>query len=77
MGMEIGKDISLVGFDDSVIARYLGPGITCVSRATNEMGEIGAQMLLSLINQQQQSLPERKVILDVELIKRGSVVKIE
>ena len=76
-GMVIGKDISLVGFDDSVMAKYLGPGITCVRRATNEMGEIGAKMLLALLNKQKEHFPQRKVVLDVELVKRGSVVKLE
>ena len=76
-GMVIGKDISLVGFDDSVMAKYLGPGITCVRRATNEMGEIGAKMLLALLNKQKEHFPQRKVVLDVELVKRGSVVKVE
>lgn len=76
-GLVIGKDISLVGFDDSVVARYLSPGITCIRRATSEMGEIGAEMLLALLNDRQCDIKERKQILDVELIQRNSIVKIE
>lgn len=72
-GMIIGKDISLVGFDDSMVARYIGPGITGIRRATEEMGRIGAQMLLSLLNHQPEEILEKKVVLDVELIRRNSV----
>lgn len=74
--LSIGRDISLVGFDDSVVARYLFPGITCIRRATNEMGEIGAKMLLAIINDEQYKIPQKQIQLDVELIRRGSVAKI-
>ena len=76
-GMVIGKDISLVGFDDSVVARYLYPGITCIRRATSEMGEIGAEMLLAILNDRKGDIKKKKQILDVELIERNSVAKIE
>lgn len=76
-GLTIGKDISLVGFDDSLIARYLGPGITGIRRATNEMGQIGAEMLLSILSNHQDMILQKKVTLDVEMIKRNSVVNIK
>lgn len=75
--LTIGKDISLVGFDDSVVARYLSPGITCIRRATSEMGEIGAEMLLSILNNRQGDVQKKKQVLDVELVQRNSVAKIE
>lgn len=76
-GLVIGKDISLVGFDDSIVARYIAPGITCIRRATSEMGEIGAEMLLSLLNNRPEDIKERKRVLDVELVRRSSIAKIE
>lgn len=76
-GLTIGKDISLVGFDDSTIARYLGPGITVIQRATDEMGRVGAEMLLALLHKQSEGLPQKKMVLDVELIRRNSIVRLE
>ena len=76
-GMAIGRDISLVGFDDSVVARYLSPGITCIRRSTSEMGELGAKMLLSVLNHQGEAFGNGKQILDVELIRRNSIVKVD
>ncbi len=75
-GMGIGRDISLVGFDDSVVARYLSPGITCIRRATSEMGELGAGMLLDILHHQGGESGSRKRILGVELIRRNSIVRL-
>ena len=77
-GMEIGKDISLVGFDDSTVARYLGPGITGIRRATDEMGKIGAEMLLELINTSHtEKIFQKKIVLDVDIIRRASIAKLK
>lgn len=74
-GLTIGRDISLVGFDDSLVARYIGPGITGIRRATDEMGKIGAEMLLKLLNNHPEEIPEKKVVLGVELIRRNSIAQ--
>lgn len=77
-GMEIGKDISLVGFDDSTVARYLEPGITGIRRATDEMGKIGAEMLLELINTSHtEKIFQKKIVLDVDIIRRASIAKLK
>lgn len=76
--MEIGKDISLVGFDDSTVARYLGPGITGIRRATDEMGKIGAEMLLELLNTSHtEKILQKKIVLDVDIIRRASIAKLK
>ena len=66
--LRLGKDISLVGFEDSDLARTYSPGVTVVSRATGDMGKIGANMLIEKLTSastpagQQVSLPVRLVI---------------
>lgn len=72
-GLTIGKDISLVGFDDSLMAKYIGPGITGLRCATSEMGSIGTQMLISLLKNKPEEIKEKNVVLDVELIRRNSI----
>ena len=37
MKIKIGEDISVIGFDDTILARRMEPGVTVVSRATTEM----------------------------------------
>lgn len=75
-GYRIGKDISLAGFDDSTMAKYMGNGITCIKRATNQMGEEGAKILLSLIREKREEIAKNKLVLDVELVRRNSIAKI-
>lgn len=76
-GYKIGKDISLVGFDDSTMARYMENGITCIKRATNQMGEEGAKILLSLLQEKRTGNVANKLVLGVELIRRNSVAKLD
>mgnify|MGYP005779968505 CR=1 FL=1 len=75
-GLIIGKDISLVGFDDSSVAELVEPGITVIRRATVEMGKIGMQKLLDVINKSKKPVYPKKVVLDVELVRRQSVGKV-
>lgn len=76
-GLKLGKDISLVGFDDTLVAEYMNPGITVVRRATIQMGRLGAEKLLNKIEGIEDDSPCRKVVMDVELIRRGSVVNLK
>ena len=45
----IGKDISLVSFDDNMSLDYMYPPITRVSQATEEMGKLAARVLINEI----------------------------
>ncbi|SES28001.1 LacI family DNA-binding transcriptional regulator [Salipaludibacillus aurantiacus] len=76
-GLEVGKDISLVGFDDHDLAAFNQPGITVVDRPTSVMGVRATEMLIEEIeNGFVQTEQSRKVNLGVSLIYRGSVKKI-
>ena len=75
LGYEIGKDISLVGFDDSLLARINIPAITVVDTPALEMGKRAAAMLLKQINNATSVAEE--IILGVELVVRNSIKKIQ
>lgn len=75
--IKIGEEISLVEFDDSLVARYLGSGITSIAHPTFEMGSIGAEMLIKLLNGQEKELKQRNIVLDVDLIRRNSVARLK
>jgi len=74
-GLKISMDISLVGFDDSVLAEFSYPGITVVKRATVDMGRIGFEMLIERLDKTDIN-GHRFVTLDVEIIHRGSIKKL-
>lgn len=51
-----GRDIAIVGFDDTAEARHVSPALTTVSVDTGGLGERAAQMLLRQINEGERRL---------------------
>jgi LacI family transcriptional regulator len=69
-GLRVPQDLSVVGFDDLPVARWVSPPLTTVRQPLAEMGRAAAQMLDDLID----GLPLRtnRVELSTELIVRES-----
>ena len=69
-GLRIPQDLSVVGFDDLPVARWVSPPLTTVRQPLAEMGSTAAQMLGDLIV----GVPLRanRVELSTELITRES-----
>ena len=68
-GLEIGEDISLMGFDGMDMTKYYNPGITTVRQPKNEMAEKSAELLLALLNGNEEN---KHIVLKTELIIRES-----
>jgi LacI family transcriptional regulator len=69
-GLRVPQDLSVVGFDDLAVARWLSPPLTTVAQPLAEMGGTAAEMLGSLI--EGTTLVSRRVELATELIVRES-----
>jgi LacI family transcriptional regulator, galactose operon repressor len=69
-GLRVPQDLSVVGFDDLPVARWVSPPLTTVRQPLAEMGRVAAQVLGELI----EGLPLRssRVELSTELIVRES-----
>ncbi|WP_425146286.1 LacI family DNA-binding transcriptional regulator [Deinococcus sp.] len=52
LGLELPRELSVVGFDDSRWAQTLSPALTVVAQPTYELGQIACQWLLSVIGGQ-------------------------
>ncbi|OON92866.1 MAG: hypothetical protein ATN32_09305 [Candidatus Epulonipiscium fishelsonii] len=50
IGKQVGKDIDVIGFDDTLIAKIYSPSVTTVSQPRYEIGVIACEMLLLKIN---------------------------
>lgn len=74
-GLKIGRDISIVGFDDSALAEFMEPGVTVVKRATVQMGKIGCEMLIDRLENREWNA-QRYATLEVEMVRRGSVKRL-
>ncbi len=70
VGLSIPHDISLVGFDDIILAAYVIPPLTTVAQPTYEMGRMAGELLLSRI--QDRTRPPARHLLPVRLIVRRS-----
>ena len=64
-GIDIPGDLSLVGFDDGMLAAYSYPPLTSIRRPIGEMAAEGARQLLRLI--EGESWPENTVCYPVRL----------
>ncbi len=69
-GLQPGKDIAIVGFDDMPTVRYLHPPLTSVHQFIEEVGERVIDMLVRLIRGEE--LEEQKVLLPPKLVVRAS-----
>ena len=70
-GVSVPNDISIVGFDDLEISKYLTPGLTTVRQEISQKGEKAVELLLD--NIQDADMTKREVIIPVSLSRRESV----
>ncbi len=70
LGWVLGKDIGVVGVDETDWAALVGPGLTTVAQPTDALGQAAANCLIERIQGLQS--PPRKVELPGTIIVRGS-----
>jgi LacI family transcriptional regulator, xylobiose transport system transcriptional regulator len=68
--LHIPEDLSVVGFDDLPVARWVGPPLTTVRQPLIEMAEAAAELVLDI--GQDREPPQMRVELATELIVRES-----
>lgn len=72
-GMDVPKDVSVMGFDGMNESKYYNPSITTVKQPQKEMAEISINLLFSLLNT---DMENKHIILDTELVERDSCFNI-
>ena len=70
MGLVVGHDVSVAGFDDVPLAEHVHPPLTTVRQPVYEIGQRICEMLIQLL--QDGLLKERHVILQPQLVVRES-----
>lgn len=77
-GIEIPKDISVVGYDDSILAELSEVKLTSVRHPKSVMGTDAAKMIISLIEKQNglNNIQVESIVYDAELIERSSTNRI-
>jgi DNA-binding LacI/PurR family transcriptional regulator len=73
IGLSIPQDVSLVGYDETVWSKHLNPPLTTVNQPSYEMGQLAAERLISLIENNSLLDEEKKTVsLKPNLIIRES-----
>jgi DNA-binding LacI/PurR family transcriptional regulator len=67
LGLNVPKDLSIIGFDDIPQAREVRTGLTTIRQPSREKGRIAAQVLLD-----GKMVGRETILLPTELVRRGS-----
>lgn len=70
-GLRVPEDLSVIGFDDSMPARLISPGLTTVRQDIQHKAACAVNMLLDAIHDGKKR--DGSVMLDVEMVERESV----
>ena len=71
--LEVPQDISLVGYDDVFIARYLYPALTTIQQPLWDMGQAAAHLVLAALDQRETEVTRK---FEPELVVRQSVKRL-
>lgn len=72
MGLRVPEDVSVLGFDDIPIAKYVYKGITTVRQFPVEMGRAGGEAVFKMLNGEP---VENELRLPYELVVRGTTTE--
>ena len=72
LGYRVPGDISVVGSDDALIARFASPPLTTIRQDAYRKGSLAAEMLLEQLGGQANGHSSHQVLLPTGLIIRGS-----
>jgi DNA-binding LacI/PurR family transcriptional regulator len=72
LGLEIGRDLSVVGFADVPLASLLFPKLTTVNQDAIQIGRNAAELLLDRIEGRVEVLQPRAARVECELVVRSS-----
>jgi len=75
-GLRVPQDVSVVGFDDIQSAAFYTPSLTTVRQPLNEMGKMGARILLERIADPESKDLAAEVVVQPELVVRESTGRV-
>ncbi|MGL5616691.1 MAG: LacI family DNA-binding transcriptional regulator [Sarcina sp.] len=68
-GLEIGKDVAIIGFDGMDITRFYNPSLSTVEQPRKEIAKHSVELILDLIKNKSE---HKHIILETRLIERDS-----
>lgn len=73
-GLEVPRDVSVVGFDNTFICEFMNPPLTTINIPKASIGDLAVSMLI----EEEQSLGKsgQEVVLSTELVERQSTIEL-
>lgn len=71
--VKVPEDVALVGFDNTFLAKIISPTLTSVAQPIEEMGRLGVERIVELINEKQDEYVRYQ--LETRLVTRESTIK--
>lgn len=73
-GLSVPQDISIIGYDDIELAKYLSPPLSTISQPKAELGQLAVETLLKRIGSPSSDF--QTIMLEPELVLRDSILTI-
>lgn len=73
--VQVPDEVALVGFDNTFLAKVISPTLTSVAQPIEEMGRLGVERIIELINKKQDECVRYQ--LDTRLVTRESMIKVK
>lgn len=73
-GIDVPQQVSMVGFDDGLIARFVHPGLTTIRYPIEMMAERATRLALAL--SRNEKIEDETIIFSPTLVRRDSVAKV-
>lgn len=70
MGLAVGKDVSITGFDDIMLSAVATPSLTTIHQPAHDMGVLLCTHLVQVINGKEPTLPQ--TVIQPRLVERDS-----
>lgn len=71
-GKKVPEDVSVTGYDNSYMADAGGIQLTTITHPQEKLGEMAAELLLSLIQKKDINMEEQRVVIEPELVVGNS-----
>lgn len=72
MGLQVPRDLSVVGFDGTAYSSFVVPSLTTIRRPTREMAQLGTQKLIARINEGRDAARAFETMVSPQFVPRDS-----
>ena len=74
-GLRVPQDVALTGFSNEMFTSFTDPLLTTVDQRCEQMGQAAVRLLLELLGEKRQNISPRRVLLQPDLLIRGSSLR--